>query len=64
MQWSHLPRDKVVGENIRTGWVCRTACGWMKNTNGEKKRSDKSYQYGEIISKLLSDYNTDEEVLK
>ena len=57
-------KRKGFGGNIRLDWVCHPACGWVDNTNGQKKRSYKSYQYGEIIFKILSEQNTYEEVLK
>ena len=64
LQWAHLSRHQIVGENTRPAWVFCPSCGWVGISSGEKIRLDVRYRYIEILANRLVEPFADEEVLK
>ena len=64
LQWAHLPRHQVIGENNRPAWVFRTTCDWVEISSEENTLFDARYQSSELLVKRIVERYADEEVLK
>ena len=59
LQWAHLPRHHIIGENTRPTCVCRLTCGSVEISSGENFRFDVRYQYSDLLVKSLVDWSSD-----
>ena len=64
LQWVHLPRYQIIGENTCPVCVFRPSCGWVEISNGDNICLDARYQSIEILVKRLKEQYAAEEVLK